>query len=243
MRTWLIILLCVLLSCAALAVTSCMIKQEATLASDGSGSVSFRFELAPFFHIFLVDMAELSDEAAGLTDGGVFNEDKIKEDFARKPNVELLSLESPEPEILEGTFEFLNIEDVFTAEAQLAQAGVISFSEKDGVKSVRLHLDKENFKQIATFMPGTGSSLIDVFGPEENEDTTEEEYLEMLEFMLGEDGPPGVKASLIELRVKVKGKILEQTGGELDGSSVIFKIPLLKVLLLDQPLDYSLTFK
>ncbi len=220
-----------------------MIKQEVTLASDGSGSVSFRFELEPFFRTFLVDMAELSGEAGGLTHGGVFDIDKIKQDFALKPNVELLSLESQEPEILEGTFEFLDIEDVFKAEARLTQAGVMSFSEKNGVKTVQLHLDKENFKQIASLLPGQGSSLIDVFGPLENEDTTEEEYLEMLEFMLGEEGPRGVQASLIELRVKVKGKVLAQTGGEIDGNSVVFKIPLLKVLLLDQPLDYSITFK
>jgi hypothetical protein len=34
-----------------------------------------------------------------------------------------------------------------------------------------------------------------------------------------------------------------QTGGTAVPGGVVFRLPLLRVLLLDKPLDYSLTFK
>ena len=145
--------------------------------------------------------------------------------------------------MLEGEFTFSNIEDVFKSEVRLSEAGVISFAKNNGVSTVRLHLNKDSFKQISSFLPGKENALIDVFGPAENEDTSESDYLEMLEFMLGDKGPAGVKASFIELRVKVKGKILSQSGGKIEGNSVLFRIPLLQVLLLDRPLDYSIAFE
>jgi hypothetical protein len=67
--------------------------------------------------------------------------------------------------------------------------------------------------------------------------------MEMIEFMLGDEGPPGLNASFIELEVIVKGKILSQSGGQMAGNSVLFRIPLIRVLLLDQPLDYSIVFR
>jgi len=48
---------------------------------------------------------------------------------------------------------------------------------------------------------------------------------------------------VIETTIVVKGKVVAQTGGSTVPGGVVFRIPLLRVLLLDKPLDYSLTFK
>jgi len=48
---------------------------------------------------------------------------------------------------------------------------------------------------------------------------------------------------VIQTTVLVKGQVLAQSGGTAVPGGVSFRIPLLRVLLLDKPLDYSLSFK
>lgn len=220
-----------------------MIKNEATISVDGSGSVEFKIELQSFFIEVMVDLADFAGENEALADGKLFDLEKIKEDFSKKPNVQLKSLSSPSPEILEGAFSFQEVEEVFKGEAGLTEAGIISFNRQGEEKTFSFHLDRNNFAQVSRFLTFLDNPFFQMFSPEENEGTTEEEYLEMIEFALGEEGPPAIKESHIELQIYVKGKIISQTGGKLLGNSVLFKIPLIRVLMLDEPLDYTVVFK
>jgi hypothetical protein len=228
---------------AALLLTSCAVKQKATLEVDGSGSVSFRFELEQFFLDALVDMASLEEGSDTAKEGTVFDVDKIRAEFAKKPDVQLVNIESPNPRVLEGTFVFKSVEEVFRSEVALSAAGVISFMRQGVRNTIRVHLDRENFQEVSAFLALKENPLFEMFGPEENEGTTEEEYLEMVEFMLGEKGPQSLTASTVELQVVVKGRILSQTGGQVVDGSVVFRTPLIRVLLLDRPLDYSIVFQ
>ena len=220
-----------------------MIKNEATISVDGSGSVEFKIELQTFFLEVMIDLADFAGENQTLADGKLFDLEKIREDFAEKPNLQLKSLSSPSPESLEGEFSFQEVEEVFKGEAGLTEAGIISFSQQGEEKTFSFHLDRDNFSQVSRFLTFMDNPFFQMFSPEENEGTTEEEYLEMIEFALGEKGPPAIKESHIELKVNVKGKIISQTGGELLGNSVLFKIPLIRILMLDEPLDYAVVFR
>ncbi len=61
----------------------------------------------------------------------------------------------------------------------------------------------------------------------------------MITFTLGADGPALLKKSFIDLVIKPEGEIVSQTGGTVANGAVIFRIPLLRLLVLDKPLDYS----
>jgi hypothetical protein len=52
-----------------------------------------------------------------------------------------------------------------------------------------------------------------------------------------------VKKSFIEVAIRPEGEIVSQTGGVVSNGTVVFRIPLLRLLVLDKPLDYSVTFK
>jgi hypothetical protein len=222
---------------------SCGMKQEVDLEVDGSGTVQFRFELEQFFLDTLLDMASLENDNEAVKEGRIFDLEEIEKEFAKKPEVVLKRIDSPSPRVLEGEFVFTDLEKVFRSEKELTAAGVISIQRSNGQNTIRVHLDRANFDQVAAFLPLQENPLFEVLGPEENEDTTEEEYLEMMEFMLGEAGPPAIKDSFIELKVNVRGRVLSQTGGEIVEQGVVFRIPLIRVLLLDQPLDYSVVFE
>ncbi len=231
---------------AFLCPSGCAITQKATVEVDGSGSASFRIELEPFFYEALVDMVD----AASLEEGSsfeagesIFDLQRTREAFARKKGVQLVDIDSPDPRILEGSVVFQDVEKVFKSQTELTAAGVISFDRRGATKTITLHLDRQNFDDISEFFALKNNPLFETFGPEQNEHTTREEYLEMVEFMLGDEGPQSLLDSFIELEVNVRGKILSQKGGRVAGNSVLFRIPLIRVLLLDESLDYSIVFR
>jgi hypothetical protein len=225
------------------ALGACHIKQQASLKTDGSGSVRFRFELEPFFLGALLEMASLDPNNRAVERKTIFDVEKIRQEFEKKPDIELVHIASPSPTLLEGEFTFRDVEAVFKGEQELTQAGVVSFDRGAEGNALRFHLDRGNFGQVASFLPMQNNPIFRILGPEENEGMTEEEYLEMMAFMLGAKGPPAIKASFVELEVDVEGEVIEQTGGRIEGKTVMFRIPLLDILLLDEPLDYSIIFR
>ncbi len=222
--------------------TTCTIKQEVELEKDGSGRVDFYIEIERFFLDYLLDMAELTGELELNEQSTIFDIEKIRAALSKKPGVVVTRLVSPAPEVVEGSFTFRNIEEVFNNEALLTRARVIGFSQEAGVKSLKLHLDRGNFEHIYSLFPILANPVVESFGPLENEGTSEKEYLEMMEFALGEEGPEGIRNSFINLDIKVNGRLLCQSGGTINKGGVSFQIPLIRVLLLDKPLDYSITF-
>jgi hypothetical protein len=189
---------------------------------------------------YLNDLAELTGDASG---GRIFDVEQIKKSFTERDDLQLRRISSPTPDILEMDIAFRSIERVFAREEKLQQAGIVSFAKVAQGYSVRFHLDRSNFGQVLEFLPFLQSPLFEGLAPQEGDDMTESEYLEMIELALGEEGAKSLKASTIETRVAVKGTLVSQEGGTVSGGVVTYRIPLLRVLLLDKPLDYSIVFR
>ena len=60
---------------------------------------------------------------------------------------------------------------------------------------------------------------------------------------MGEDGPDAVLSSFINIKVKVNGKLVSQKGGTIKDGIVWFEIPLLRVCLLNDALDFEIAYK
>jgi len=223
---------------------SCSIKQEAVLNPDGSGSAEFRFEVKEFFIDSLMEMASFGDEEELFENGNFFNVEKTKQSFLEKPSVKLLALESPAPNILEGSFTFQDVEKVFQEEAELLEAGILTFTRMNGKNILHLHLDKQNFRQVTSFSEALDNPLFEMFGPQENDATSKQDYYEMIEFAFGEEGAEGLKVSTVDLEITVTGELISQRGGKkIDENTVLFSIPLIDILLLNNTLDYTIEFK
>jgi hypothetical protein len=242
LRSPITLVICILFT--AFFLFSCTIKQEASVARDGSGRVTFRFEVQQFFADTIIDMAAFSGDEEAFQDGKFFDVEKTREEFREMEAIDLVSLSSPSPNVMEGEFTFDDVEAVFKSEEELTQSGIITFNRRGGESTLKVHLDNKNFRQVSAFSPALNNPLFEMFGPQENDDTTEEEYLEMIEFAFGEEGVTGLKASSVELLVTVQGDLVSQTGGKKIGENqVLFTIPLIDFLLLQKPLDYAITFK
>ena len=231
--------LLLLLALSAL-LAACSVSQRVALDPDGSGTAVVRIRLEKILLEYLQDLAEVSGTAP-KDKGRLFDVEDIRKGFASREEVTLTRIDSPAPERLDMELAFRSIEKLFAA----ADKPQTVLTLKKGVEgtSLRVHLDRKNFSQLLELAPFLKNPLFEGLGPQENDDATEAEYLELIDLALGAGGAATLKASYIETTVLVKGRVVAQTGGTAGPGGVVFRIPLLRVLLLDKPLDYSLTFK
>lgn len=218
----------------------CSIKQNVELEADASGNLDMQIRLEPLFVQYIEDLSALTGDPL---EGPVFNVEEIREEFAEREEVTLLAIDTPTRESLEMKLKFTSIEKVFSSEEELQQSGIIRFEKVSQGYSVRFHLDRRNFPAVMSFLPALQNPMFEGLGPQENDDTTEEEYYELMDLVLGEGGADSVRNSSIETKVTVKGTLVSQSGGTISPGGVTFTVPLIRVLLLDEPLDYSLVFK
>jgi hypothetical protein len=226
-----------------LVLSSCTMTNTVVVKTDGSGTVAVRLEVTKLFSEYLASMAELSGQADAAKSGQLFDLKEIRKGFESKPGITVRKLASPRPEVLEADLAFRSLQEVFAADVALKSAGVVTFTQANGTRTVKLHLDRANYKQLSALFPGVSNPLVEGMGPQANDTITEAEYLEMITFSLGEEGPALVKKSFIDVAIRPEGEIVSQSGGTVSGGTVLFRIPLLRLLVLDKPLDYSVTFK
>lgn len=223
-----------------LIITSCSVNQQVYIEADGSGTATVRIELHPVFVEYMVDLAEVTGQSF---EKGFFDLEKIEAGFHDKEGTDLKRIDSPRPECLEMDINYSSIESLFSGEDSIKYSEILSINKTAQGTSLHIHLDRNNFSKVTELFPILKNPLFEAFGPQENESTTEEEYLELIELALGEEGTKGLKKSFLETMVKVKGTLISQKGGVVTDKGVLFKTPLIRILLLDQPLDYILVFR
>ncbi|RKX83852.1 MAG: hypothetical protein DRP57_07090 [Spirochaetes bacterium] len=223
--------------------TSCGVHEEIYLKKDGSGSVSSKIEVKQILVDYFANLAEVTGDSTDISDGKLFNTKEIKTEIEKQPGVKVTSIKTSGKNLLTTKLEFRNIEDIFNSEKNLTAAGIISLTNSGESKIFRFHLDKKNYKQLSVLIPVLSNPIMESLGPQEDDSTSEADYLDMMSFALGKDGPKAVKNSFVNVVVHVEGKIISQKGGKISGNVVTFTIPLIKILLLNKPLDYTITFK
>jgi len=228
---------------AAVLLASCSVSQTLVIKSDGSGSLSMRVEITKVMHDYISSLAEVVGKDDVLSSGKIFDVAEIQKGFESQPGVTIKRIATPTPDVLEADVAYASIQKVLLGGDALKAGGVFSYTEAAGKKTLKIHLDKRNFSQLSTLFPLLSNPMFEGMGPQADQAVTESEYLDMIGFSLGDQGPAALKKSYIDLTVKPEGEILSQTGGTKSSSAVLFRIPLLRILVLDKPLDYSLSWR
>ncbi len=224
------------------ALTACSVSQVIAIKTDGSGTASLRVVTTKLLREYILDLQEVMG-AAAPANGSLFDASKLQKDLAARPGLTVKKVASPTPDVLEVDLAFQSVEEVFGSVESVKKSGLLLYTVSGTQKSLKVHIDRKNFKELSAAFPAMNDAAFEGIAPQEQDAITEAEYLDMIEFTLGPDGPPALKASFIDLVVKPEGTIVSQTGGTVANGSVTFRIPLIRLLLLDKPLDYSLVWK
>jgi hypothetical protein len=224
------------------ALASCSVHQTLVIKADGSGTTSMRVTTTKLLREYILDLQQVT----GITpsaDGSIFDVPKLQKELAARPGLTVKKVASPAPDVLEVELGYRSVEEVYGSVESVKKSGLLAYTTSGGQKSLKVHIDRKNFKELSAVLPVMNNAAFEGIAPQEQDTITESEYLEMIQFTLGPEGPAALKASFFDLVVKPEGAIVSQTGGTVTNGSVTFRIPLIRLLLLDKPLDYTLVWK
>ncbi len=233
---------------ALLLFASCSIRQELLLEADGSGTSTLDVDLKPLFMKYYEDLASGFSQTWDPKNPKVFDTNAIRRSFEGNPGLELVSVAAPAPHRLRLAFRFKDVSAMVRSQDQRVR-DMISVRRNDGNETIRIYIDAKNLPGLLRLAPNGESRVAKMLLPPEGKALTEEEYLDHLAWALedyagDEDVKVILKRASVDLGIKVKGRIVEQTGGRLHGDSEVrFSIPLLRLFTLKTPLEYSLTYR
>ena len=227
---------------ASLIFLSCTMKQEIFLETDGSGTASVQIDLKNFVLPTIEDLAEVSPD---VDPDEMLDPDKIKESLLENPEISNVTASRPLKNRLKMDFAFDSIEDLFEqTEEDIQSSGLIEIEKIGRETKLTLAINRETYKGFNHLIPNIDDPTMAALAPDPDMDISERDYLDMIEFFFGDDGPAGVLDSKLDLVINVNGTITNQTGGrKLTDSKVEFTVPLIRILLLDTNLEYSITYR
>ena len=237
-----ILILCLIIPMAAAVMSSCAVKNEISISTDGAGTATMAAELDENLVFYLQSMAELTDDAPA--DGRIFNTEEISAEIEKNPGLTVISITNDDDSSINGEVRYTNIEQLIAETEETLNRPIITFREYGAEKEISIYIDIDNFTDIAPLFPVVEEPLFMTFGPLENQGLSESEYLEMMEYALGDGGGRLIKESVIQTVIRVDGRIISQKGGRKESdSTVVFETPLIRLLLLDKPVEYSIRFR
>ena len=126
------------------------------------------------------------------------------------------------------------------AVAEEVGGGLIEY----GPGSMKFHLDMDTYGAIEKLVPALSTPDLEVYGPRYSEGMSEEEYLDMMTFLLDEGAAEKIRASRVELDIKVPGKITKAVGlTKKSDDTAVLEMDLLDILLLNDPVEFELRWK
>jgi hypothetical protein len=225
----------------------CTVDQTLTIGADGSGSLFTHAEVSPLLRDYLSSLAEVSGGAGPAKDGRVFDAPSIRRDFQARPGLKVLKAEAPTASSLDLDLGFDSLqealEEALRGQGVLQAAGAITLAEADGSTTLRVRLNRSTWSQLVSLFPPLKDPVVQQLGPQGTGKVTESDYLEMIRFSMGDAAPGLLKKSFFTLTVRPEGQIVSQAGGTMGNGAVVFRIPVLRALVLDRPLEYSVTYR
>ena len=141
----------------------------------------------------------------------------------------------------DGT-EYRLVVDVDNLGAVAKEVGGDLVEYKPG--KIKFRLDMNTYGAIEKLVPALSTPELEVYGPRYSNGMSEEEYLDMMTFLLDEGAAEKIRASRVELDIKVPGKITKAVGlTKKSDDTAALEMALLDILLLNDPVEFELRWK
>ncbi|MBK5201387.1 MAG: hypothetical protein JJE21_07615 [Spirochaetaceae bacterium] len=223
---------------AILTLTSCTVTENLTIDNNNGGTSSSTIHVEDFFVNVLKDFSDFSagDSNKPIMDLSVeaFRDQLIKTSTTSNVNLQKTGKNSY---II--NYDYSSLKTLLTDLGASKDQSVLTLNNK----KLNFFLDINNYSNLTKAIPFLADPNFEPFGPTYNEGLSEADYLEMISFMLGEEGPNAIKDSLITLRFTTPSPIKTFKGGKkISDNTFEYSFPLINFLLLAQPLSFELTW-
>ncbi len=218
--------------------SSCVVTEQLSFNSSGYNNSKYDFTVEDFFIAVLEDFSEFApeDQDSSLMDSAIRDFDRALRYSNTTNNVYIEKLSD---NAYEGRFNFMDLDRLFY---DLGAGNDQSLLKKSN-NSLIFNLSMDNYDQLVPVIPFLADENFEAFGPVYNQGLSEGDYLEMISFMLGEEGPPAIEKSTITLRIATPKPIKSFTNGKKVGANLYeFSFPLIDFLLLADPITFSVNW-
>ena len=220
---------------------SCSARIDGEFREGGVVEIALKTSLEPRMSTLILSLRDLMGESP---DDPVLDGQSISKSLAAQPGVGAVSIKNTSSFALEGTISISKVDDFLTATG--SKTRLISYTEgrEPGTSSIIIFLDKESAPDIISRLaPEAGEYLEALMAPVVlGEDTTKQEYLWLLSMVYGRALADEISNSRLKALIEFPRTIRMVQGGKASGKLVEFDIPIIDILVLEQPLRYEVSW-
>lgn len=236
--------LSLLILCIALTfiLSSCVVAEKITFNSDASGKSHIDISVDQFFIDVLEDLSNWDESSSSDAILDVAIQDFEKNLSSSKTTSNIRFLQSGENTYI-GDFSFTDFETlIIDLSNGLVDQSLVKLTTSESKTRVDFHIGMDNFTQLSTIVPFLADPNFEVYGPLYNNDLSEDEYLEMVSFILGEQCPESIGRSSVKIQVVAPKDIVSHNGKLKGKKTVEFSFPLIDFLLLHEDIEFYLEY-
>jgi len=217
--------------------TSCTVTQNLTLEKNNQGTAKMILYADDFFQGVLQDLSpylgtDREDEL--VLDNSISDLSQKIENSPATSNSDFFKAD--ENNYL-GTLDYININNLLEDLTELQNQDVFVVSNE--TNSLDININMDNWDEVTKIFPFMAEENFAVYGPVYNHGLESEDYLDMIGFILGEEGPGKIEESEINIIFQAPNKIISSDGEMLSDDVTAFHIPLLQLLLLNEPISLN----
>jgi len=213
---------------------SCSARIDGVVREAGSAEISIRTSLEPRTLNLIRSLRMFMGEGSG---GQILNGESISRSMATAPGIRSVSLRNTNPQTLEGEISITHLDNFLSSGGNR----FVSFTEGEANSSVVLVLDRNSAPAlISRLSPEVEEYLSALMAPAAlGESMTRQEYLDLVASVYGRPLADEIAAARIRAFVDFPRRLTAVRGGNAVGNRAEFDIPLVDILVLEQPLRYE----
>ena len=217
---------------------SCVVTEDLSINTDESGSSNIAISVEDFFIDVLNDFSEFSTDENDKPIMDLAIEDTSNKLIKNETTTNVLFTKVGKNSYV-GSFDFTSLSTLISDLGETENQTILTLNNN----KLNFYLDLNNYNQLTKAIPFLADPNFEPFGPEYNEGLSEDDYLEMISFMLGEEGPDAIRNSTITLNFETPAPIKTFSGGtKVSDNQFTYSFPLIDFLLLAKPLQFELTW-
>jgi len=223
------------------AFSSCSARVDGVVKEGGAAVLTLKTSLAPRTSALIRSLKNFMGEGA---DGPVLDGEAMGRSMAAAPGIGSVSLVNTGPSALEGSISISNVGN-FLARGG-ARSRFITYNEGRavGTSSIVIVLDRQSAPEIISMLsPEIEEYLSALMAPAVlGEDSTKQEYLDLLASVYGRPLSNEIAEARINAQIDFPRTVTTARGGQAKGKLAEFDIPLVDVLVLENPLEYEVSW-
>jgi hypothetical protein len=244
--------LIILAAAAAVLLSSCTVTQNITLNAAKGGTGQVQLDTTDYFKALIVDLTSFDDKVSNsdkdpdtiILDNSIGTLWTNLEKSSSTSSVHFYRTPAPEKSYI-GNIVFTDLPALIRDLGSKASAEDIASLFTISKNSLQLRIGMDNYHVLAELVPFLKEENFEAYGPVYNHGYSEDDYLEMMDFILGDDTSSNIMESEVYLYFEVPGTItsISENGTMITDSAVQFGIPLIKLLLLNEDIKVSCSWK